>query len=56
MKKNKKKSECGTVLMALMITCVVLSLSMLAIVAYDKLIKEQCKPCACESWQEAWNE
>ena len=54
MKKGKKK--CGNVLITLMVICVILSLAMLAIVAYDKLIKEQCKPCACESWQEAWNE
>ncbi len=48
MKKNKKKNECGNVLMVLMIICVVLSLAMLAIVAYDKLIKEQCEPCNCQ--------
>ena len=48
MKKSKKK-DCGrgNVLVALMIVCVVLSLAMLAIVAYDKLIKEQCAPCNC---------
>ena len=44
MKKGKKK--CGNVLMILMVICVVLSLAMLAIVAYDKLIKEQCQPCS----------
>lgn len=48
MKKGKKK-DCsrGNVLVALMIVCVVLSLAMLAIVAYDKLIKDECKPCNC---------
>lgn len=45
MKKNKKKNV--NVMMILMIICVVLSLTMLAIVAYDKLIREQCKPCSC---------
>ena len=48
MKKNKKKS-CGNVLLILMIICVVLSLSMLAIVAYDKLIKNDCEPCNCSA-------
>ena len=43
MKKNKKK-KCDP-LLCLMIICVALSLIMLAIVAYDKLIKEPCKPC-----------
>ena len=57
MKKNKKKSDCGNVLMVLMIVCVVLSLTMLAIVAYDKLIKEQCQPCNCQkTFAEPWSE
>ena len=38
MKKNKKSKETGC-LLKLMIVCVVLSVVMLAIVAYDKLIK-----------------
>lgn len=36
---NKKKNECSSKMMVLMIICVVLSLTTLAIVAYDKLIK-----------------
>ncbi len=46
MRKNKKKKNVN-VMMILMIICVILSLTMLAIVAYDKLIKEQCEPCNC---------
>ena len=46
MKKNKK-CERANLLVGLMIACVVLSLAMLAIVAYDKLIKKQCQPCTC---------
>ena len=48
MKKSKKK-DCnrGNLLVILMSICVILSLAMLAIVAYDKLIREQCKPCSC---------
>ncbi len=50
MKKGKKKRN---VMMILMIICVVLSLTMLAIVAYDKLIKS---PCSCsEMVAECWN-
>ena len=48
MKKNKKKDN-RNILLALMIVCVVLSLAMLAIVAYDKLIKSDCEPCNCSS-------
>ena len=48
MKKNRKK-EHGNLLVILMVICVALSLAMLAIVAYDKLIKEQCQPCNCAS-------
>ena len=51
MKKGKKK--CGNVLITLMVICVILSLAMLAIVAYDKLIK---KPCDCDAMAaECWN-
>lgn len=46
MKKNKKKKNVN-VMMILMIICVVLSLTLLAIVAYDKLIKKPCEPHAC---------
>ena len=60
MKKNKKKKDVN-VMMILMVICVVLSLTMLAIVAYDKLIREQCKPCSCanntsDSWVEPWSD
>ena len=48
MKRNKKKEQ-GNLLVILMVICVTLSLAMLAIVAYDKLIKEQCQPCNCSS-------
>ena len=44
MKKSKKCKETG-LLLKLMIVCVALSFIMLAIVAYDKLIK---KPCNCD--------
>ena len=37
---RKKKSSCSDKMMILMIICVLLSLSTLAIVAYDKLIKD----------------
>ena len=46
MKKSKKKEKTN-ILVGLMIACVVLSLTMLAIVAYDKLIKQSCAPCSC---------
>ncbi len=45
MKKSKKCKETG-LLLKLMIVCVVLSIIMLGIVAYDKLIK---KSCNCEA-------
>lgn len=45
MKKSKKSKDTG-LLLKLMIACVVLSIVMLGIVAYDKIIK---KPCNCES-------
>ncbi len=52
MKKNKKKEEKRNLMMVLMVICVILSLTMLAIVAYDKLIREQCKPCSCSNTQQ----
>ena len=45
MKKSKKCKE-SSCLLKLMIVCVILSIVMLGIVAYDKLIK---KPCDCET-------
>ena len=45
MKKSKKCKETG-LLLKLMVVCVVLSVIMLGIVAYDKLIK---KPCDCDA-------
>ena len=39
MKKKSKKCKEASCLLKLMIVCVVLSIAMLAIVAYDKLIK-----------------
>ena len=44
MRKSKKSAE-TSLLLKLMYVCVALSIAMLAIVAYDKLIK---KPCDCE--------
>ncbi len=44
-KKNKKYNE-TSLLLKLMFVCVALSLAMLAIVAYDKIIR---KPCDCET-------
>lgn len=41
MRKSKKSTETG-LLVKLMYICVALSVAMLAIVAYDKLIKTQC--------------
>ncbi len=41
MKKNKKSVQ-SSLLLKLMITCVILSLIMLGIIAYDKLIKKSC--------------
>lgn len=47
MKKNKKSKE-TSLLLKLMIVCVALSIAMLAIVAYDKLIKNDNKEvCEC---------
>lgn len=45
MRKNKKCKETN-LLLKLMIVCVALSIIMLGIVAYDKLIKKQ--PCDCQ--------
>ena len=45
MRKSKKCKETG-LLLKLMIVCVVLSFIMLGIVAYDKIIKNDCnKTC-----------
>ena len=46
MKKSKKCKETG-LLLKLMIVCVALSIAMLAIVAYDKLIKPNNETCEC---------
>ena len=47
MRKSKKCKETGC-LLKLMIICVALSIIMLGIVAYDKLIKPQCDTtCEC---------
>ena len=47
MKKSKKCKETGC-LLKLMIVCVALSIAMLAIVAYDKLIKpDNNDVCEC---------
>lgn len=45
MKKSKKSKETG-LLLKLMIVCVTLSIIMLGIVAYDKLVK---RPCDCDA-------
>ena len=48
MKKNKKCKETG-LLLKLMVVCVILSIAMLAIVAYDKIIKTPCnETCECQ--------
>ena len=47
MRKSKKCKETGC-LLKLMIVCVALSVVMLAIVAYDKLIKKTCDVPTCE--------
>ena len=46
MKKNKRSRETG-LLLKLMVVCVALSIAMLAIVAYDKLIKPKEDVCEC---------
>ncbi len=56
-KKSNKNCPESSLLLKLMIACVALSLAMLAIVAYDKLIRKQCEPCKCgtvtvEPWTE----
>lgn len=43
MKKGKKKSKEQSLLLKLMIICVALSVVMLGIVVYEKLIKTQCE-------------
>ncbi len=48
MRKSKKNRETG-LLLKLMIVCVALSIAMLAIVAYDKLIKpSNNEVCECQ--------
>ena len=42
---KKSKSECSNKMMILMIICVLLSLTTLGIVAYDKLIKSDNNNC-----------
>ena len=39
MKKGKESCDCNTLMLVLMIICVLLSLTTLGIVAYDKYIK-----------------
>lgn len=47
MKKSKKSKETGCIL-KLMIVCVVLSVIMLVVITYDKLIKVPCnETCEC---------
>ena len=43
MKKGKKKSKEESLLLKLMFICVALSVVMLGIVVYEKLIKTQCE-------------
>ena len=48
MKKNKKKCKETSLLLKLMVVCVALSIAMLAIVAYDKIIKPKNNDmCEC---------
>ncbi len=47
MKKNKKKCNETSLLLKLMFVCVALSVIMLGIVAYDKLIKTNNDTCEC---------
>ena len=46
-KKNNKKCAESALLLKLMIICVALSVIMLGIVAYDKLIKTSNDTCEC---------
>jgi len=46
MRKSKKCKETG-LLLKLMIVCVVLSILMLGIVAYDKIIRPNNETCEC---------
>ncbi len=49
MKKKNKKCKETSCLLKLMIVCVALSIAMLAIVAYDKLIKpSNNEVCECQ--------
>ena len=58
---KKNKSECSNKMMILMIICVLLSLTTLGIVAYDKLIKSDnnnCKRVVNDDgtiWHDCWN-
>ena len=60
-KVSKKKSECSNKMMVLMIICVLLSLTTLGIVAYDKLIKNNNNECKKVTnadgtvWHDCWN-
>ena len=45
---KKKKESCSDKMMILMVICVLLSLTTLAIVAYDKLIKNNSDTCAVD--------
>ena len=49
MAKNKgKKCGCTNLMLVLMIICVLLSLTTLGIIAYDKYIKTDCNEVACK--------
>ena len=47
MKKRKEKCEYNNLLLVLMIICVILSLTTLGIVAYDKYIRTDCNGVSC---------
>ena len=48
MKKGNNKCDGNTLLVVLMILCVLLSLTTLGIVAYDKFIKTDCGEITCK--------
>ena len=48
MKNKKKECEHTNLLLVLMIICVLLSLTTLGIVAYDKYIKTDCTETTCK--------
>ena len=50
MKKGKEKCEGNNLLLVLMIICVLLSLTTLGIVAYDKYIKTNCSDSSVSCW------